>query len=206
MGDKKKGLILGIDEAGRGPLAGPVVCAAVSIPDDVVFPKSVIVDDSKKISPNQRKVAFEFIVRNLLWAVEVVDVYTIDRLNIRGATLSGMRAVVEKFFEKYSFLSCDFVRVMVDGKDEVSLPIEIYGECVPVIKGDSRVKEISCASIVAKVIRDSIMFGLDKLYPKYGFARHKGYPTKEHILALRRLGPCCVHRRSYRPVVQTQLW
>ena len=199
-------MLIGIDEAGRGPLAGPVVCACVSIPNGFVIPQGICLIDSKKLSDVNRRKAFSFIVKHFLWAVEVVDVYTIDRLNIRRASLLGMQRALNRFLSKYSCGGYEFIRIMVDGTDKIELPEFLNGECIPVVKGDDKVREIACASILAKVVRDSIMLGLDKLYPIYGFARNKGYATKEHVEAIHRFGPSPVHRRSYEPVVQMRLW
>ncbi len=198
-------IVVGVDEAGRGPLAGPVVCACVVWRKGVDFP-SLRLDDSKSLTPSQRKDAFLFIVKNLYWAVSIVDVYTIDRLNIRRATLSGMGEALERLIEKYPALADETLLVLVDGNDTIPLPPSVNGLCRSVVKGDKTVLEISCASILAKVIRDHIMLGIDRLYPGYGFAEHKGYATAQHLRALNRLGPCRVHRRSYNPVVQMRLW
>ncbi len=198
-------MIVGIDEAGRGPLAGPLVCVCVALPKGLNFPDNIKVIDSKKLNVSQRLRAFRYIVENAYWAVEVVDVYTIDRLNIRRATLLGMSRVLEKFLDRYRQLD-NWFEVLVDGKDGIELPAELPGVCQAVVKGDMLVPEISCASILAKVIRDGIMKGLDVLYPEYGFSRHKGYATAEHIGVINRLGPSRVHRRSYEPVSQITLW
>ncbi len=200
-------MVIGIDEAGRGPLAGPVVCACASIPENFCIPKGVLLADSKKLSAIQRRKSFDFIVKNFLWSVEIVDVYTIDRLNIRRASLFGMQRALRKFIDKYSdWLTGKSVQVMVDGVDIIELPDCLNGHCSAVVKGDGKVLEIACASIISKVIRDAVMNGLDRLYPKYGFAKHKGYATREHLLAIDKFGPCPVHRHSYRPVVQMRLW
>lgn len=198
-------VVVGVDEAGRGPLAGPVVCACVSWKEGVDRPP-IRLDDSKSLSFAQRKRAFKFIVENLYWSISIIDVYAIDRLNIRRATLSGMSEALTILLDKYSQLRQRKLLVLVDGKDSFDLPVSINGCCRPVIKGDKYVLEISCASILAKVIRDHIMFGLDCLYPEYGFADHKGYATDQHLKAIDQFGPCRVHRRSYRPVVQMRLW
>jgi len=198
-------VVVGVDEAGRGPLAGPVVCACVSWKEGVDRPP-IRLNDSKSLSFAQRKRAFKFIVENLYWSVSIIDVYAIDRLNIRRATLSGMSEALTILLDKYPQLRQRKLLVLVDGKDSFDLPVSINGRCRPVIKGDKYVLEISCASILAKVIRDYIMFGLDCLYPEYGFADHKGYATAQHLKAIDQFGPCRVHRRSYRPVVQMRLW
>ncbi len=198
-------VVIGIDEAGRGPLAGPVVCACVAWRDGVKRPK-IKLNDSKSLTPTQRKEAFRFIVDNLYWSVEIVDVYTIDRLNIRRATLSGMVKALEAMLRRYPELGEQNLLVLIDGKDEIELPNSINGRCRAVVKGDKHVLEIACASILAKVIRDHIMLALDQLYPDYGFADHKGYATARHLEVINRIGPSRVHRRSYEPVVQIRLW
>ena len=202
----RKTLTVGVDEAGRGPLAGPVVCSAVAFPEGIEFPNDVVITDSKRLTPKRRRSAFEFITHNLYWSVVVVDVYTIDRLNIRRATLSGMAKALESLIEKYPIVRDYRIEVVVDGRDGIPLPEDLDSVCVPTVKADSSVLQVSCASILAKVVRDGIMLGLDVLYPQYGFARHKGYATEDHIRAINQYGPSRVHRRSYDPVVQMRLW
>lgn len=176
----------GIDEAGRGPLAGPVVAAAVILPSGVEIEG---VKDSKLLSPSQREAAFMRIERQAVAiGVGVVDACVIDRLNILRATEEAIyRAVMSLPFYPELFL-VDAVKIF--------LPVRT----ISLIKGDSRSLAVGAASIVAKVIRDRIMEMCDIRYPYYGFARNKGYPTREHLEALRRYGPCEIHRYSYRPV------
>jgi len=179
--------LAGVDEAGRGPLAGPVVTAAVILdPDNPVDG----LDDSKKLTEKKREYLFEQIkTKALCYCVARAEVEEIDAINIFQATLLAMkRAIVG--------LSITPDKVMVDGKfcPQIKLP------CEAIVKGDSLITAISAASILAKVTRDNEMKDLHSLYPGYGFAQHKGYPTKVHIEALQKLSVSPVHRRSYKPV------
>ncbi len=177
----------GVDEAGRGPLAGPVVAAAVIL--DPCRPITGLAD-SKKLTPVQRaELDAEIRAHALAWCVASATVEEIDHLNILGATMLAMTRAVEG-------LSCRPERVLVDGNRLPDLPCP--GQAV--VGGDARVPAISAASILAKVARDREMERLDRRHPGYGFARHKGYPTREHLAALERLGPCPAHRRSFAPV------
>lgn len=179
--------IAGVDEAGRGPLAGPVVVAAVVLHQERAVAGLA---DSKKLSASRRQ-TLAARIREDAAAIAVVslDATEIDELNILRASLEGMRRAV-------AGLSPPPVRVLVDGnrKPELDCP------CEAVVGGDATVPAISAASILAKVARDEYMIALDARYPGYGFARHKGYPTREHLEALYRLGPCPEHRRSFGPV------
>ena len=180
-------LICGVDEAGRGPLAGAVYAAAVIL--DSARPISGLAD-SKKLSECRRQVLAEAIKQNALaWAIAFADVEEIDRINILQASLLAMRRAIEG-------LKVMPQRVMVDGLHcpKVSFPTEA------IVKGDSKVAAISAASILAKTARDEEMRRLDRLYPQYAFARHKGYPTAEHVQLLEIYGVSDVHRRSYAPV------
>lgn len=179
--------IAGVDEAGRGPLAGPVVAAAV-----ILDPERPIggLRDSKTVSSVRREQLARIIRdRAVSWAIARVSVEDIDALNILGATLLAMRRAVLS-------LSIAPAHVLVDGNRCPNLPYSAEG----VVKGDTKVAPISAASILAKVYRDMEMRALDALYPMYGFARHKGYPTREHIEQLRMFGACPEHRRSFGPV------
>ncbi len=179
----------GVDEVGRGPLLGAVVCAAV-----ILHPQRPIpgLADSKKLSPARRQALAERI-RSEAWAYALgrAEADEIDRLNILQATLLAMQRAVEA-------LPLRPHKVWVDGLHcpRLSMPVEA------VVGGDARVAVISAASILAKVARDAEMLELDQRFPGYGIARHKGYPTPEHLAALRRLGPTCVHRRSFAPVAR----
>jgi ribonuclease HII len=180
-------LIAGVDEAGRGPLAGPVVAAAVILDFELEYPG---VDDSKKIKPEKRERIFHFILKKArAVSFGLCGPDEIDRLNILKASLEAMKKAVEGLS-----LQPDFV--LVDGP--VKAPLITPQRALP--KGDSLSLSIGAASIVAKVIRDRMMVAYDSLYPGYGFAAHKGYGAKVHLEALKRLGPCPIHRRSFKRV------
>lgn len=180
-------VIAGVDEAGRGPLAGPVVAAAVVLPKEVSLPG---LDDSKKLTPEQRERLFaEIQSRAVAVGVGEVDNEEIDRVNILQASLKAMR-------EAISALSVRPDRVLVDGNQR---PGSGLAE-VAVVDGDATALSIAAASVIAKVTRDRTMVEYDSTFPGYGFARHKGYGTSEHIDALHRLGPCPLHRRSFQIV------
>ena len=186
--------IAGVDEAGRGPLAGPVVVAAVVFPA-VRTPVNGL-DDSKRLSPQRREALYPRILeRALAWHVVSVEVEDIDRLNIYHATLLGMRMAVEAVQH-----ACDVVRI--DGN---ALPKGLTCRAEAVVGGDAIERAIMAASILAKVSRDRRMRELHAQYPQYGFDRHKGYSCPEHFAALRAHGPCPQHRRSFAPVRQQQL-
>jgi len=179
--------VAGVDEAGRGPLAGPVVVAAV-----ILDPGRTIagLDDSKKLSPSRREVLFELIQQEALaWSVVEISAARIDELNILQATLLGMRQAVER-------LATPPELALVDGNRAPRLPCAMR----TIVGGDGLEPAISAASIMAKVTRDRIMLNLHQQYPCYGFDRHKGYPTSEHLHRLAEFGPCEVHRRSFAPV------
>lgn len=180
-------LTAGVDEAGRGPLAGPVVVAAVILKSDHSLKG---LDDSKRLSEAKREQLFPRICQEALaWSVVEVAVAEIDRLNILQATLLGMQQAVHA-------LSRPPHRILIDGNRAPELP----GQVETRVHGDRLVPAISAASIVAKVTRDRIMRDWHKRYPDYGFDRHKGYPTAAHLLQLEKLGPCAIHRRSFAPV------
>ena len=181
------GLVAGVDEAGRGPLAGPVVAAAVIL--DELAPVDGLAD-SKVLSPRRRELLFEQIrAHALCFSIASASVEEIDRLNILQATLLAMRRAVQG-------LRLLPHRVVVDGNRVPLLPMTVAA----VIKGDSKVAAISAASILAKVQRDRWCADLHDQFPHYGFATHKGYSTAEHLAALQRHGPCAAHRRSFAPV------
>lgn len=180
-------LIAGVDEVGRGPLAGPVIAAAVIL--DPARPIAGLAD-SKKLSPACReRLALDIRANALAWALGRAEVAEIDRLNIFQAALLAMRRAVEA-------LPMTPDRVLVDGKHCPPLACS----CTAIVKGDATVPAISAASILAKVTRDAELRELHDRYPRYDFARHKGYPTAVHREALRRYGPCPEHRRSFAPV------
>ncbi|MCZ8114847.1 ribonuclease HII [Silanimonas sp.] len=180
--------VAGVDEAGRGPLAGPVAVAAV-----ILDPARRIdgLGDSKALSEARREALFPRIQSDALaFAIVFVHADEIDRLNILQATMAGMRRAV-------AALAMPPSRVLVDG-NRVPPGLGIAAEAI--VKGDAKIAAISAASILAKVARDRWMLDLDAAHPEYGFAAHKGYPTPEHLAALRRIGPCAAHRRSFAPV------
>jgi len=179
--------VAGVDEAGRGPLAGPVVVAAVILDPDRPLTG---LDDSKKLSAARRETLAPLIQeRSLAWSVVEIAPADIDRLNILRATLLGMRWAVER-------LATPPALALIDGNRLPDLPCE--GRTL--VGGDGLEPAISAASILAKVTRDRIMDALHAKYPSYGFDRHKGYPTPEHLEMLARHGPCPEHRRSFAPV------
>ncbi|MEO8506751.1 MAG: ribonuclease HII [Betaproteobacteria bacterium] len=185
-------LSAGIDEAGRGPLAGPVFAAAV-----ILDPSRPIrgLRDSKVLTPERRTMlAMEIRTCAIAWAVASADVAEIDTLNILQATLLAMRRAVEA-------LAVAPVEALVDGNHCPRLACPVYA----IVKGDRDVASISAASILAKTARDALLIGFDVLYPHYGFAQNKGYGTPEHLAALERHGPCPIHRRSFAPVAQITL-
>lgn len=180
-------LIAGVDEVGRGPLAGPVVTAAV-----ILDPKKPIdgLTDSKKLSEVQREaLCIEIKEKAICWALGRAEVEEIDRINILQATMLAMQRAVRELIQQPEYILVDGNRV-----PKFACPAEA------IIKGDLTVPEISAASIVAKVSRDQEMEQFEQQYPGYGLAKHKGYPTKEHIAAITKLGVTPIHRRSYRPV------
>lgn len=182
--------VCGVDEAGRGPLAGPVVAAAVIMPHDCQLDGLA---DSKKLSPLRRQKLFDEIVeRDLICSVGIIDHECIDKINILQASLMAMRKAVMDLKQSPDF-------VLVDGIYPVpKLALPQYA----VVKGDSRCRVIAAASIVAKVTRDKIMDKYEALYPSFSFAQHKGYPTAKHLEELKEHGPCEIHRRSFRPVAE----
>ncbi len=187
-------MLIGLDEAGRGPLAGPVVCAAVAVPDGLDF-QGLKITDSKKMTERQRLSAFLFLSKSVHWSVQVVPLARIEEMNILKASLCGMKQAMLRLLGD---LKLDQAQVIIDGNGVFSMDgVPANVKVRPVPKADLNVLEVSCASIIAKVVRDYIMRGLDVLFPEYGFAKHKGYGTKAHIEALRRSGPSPWHRRSF---------
>ncbi|EXG86876.1 RNase HII [Clostridium sp. ASBs410] len=177
-------LVCGIDEAGRGPLAGPVVAGAVILPRacEILF-----LNDSKKLSEKRREALFEEIQEKAsAFAVGVVGADRIDEINILQATYEAMRLAIGKLGVEPEVLL----------NDAVTIP-GVTASQIPIVKGDSKSVSIAAASIMAKVTRDHMMEEYDKLFPKYGFAKHKGYGTAVHINALKEFGPCPIHRRSF---------
>lgn len=182
-------LIIGVDEVGRGPLAGPLVVCAIALPPDHNIRG---IKDSKRLTEKAREELAEQIrERSIAYSIAKTDNQEIDRLNIRTATLKTMRGAVLNLVKKLR-ASPDIV--LVDGKDTIDIPFR----CRSVIRGDLLSEHIGAASILAKVYRDNLMRRLDQKYPGYGFAVHKGYATRLHYDAISRLGICELHRRSFR--------
>ena len=182
--------IAGVDEVGRGPLAGPVVTAAVILKEPIEG-----LTDSKKLSASKReRLVIEIQEKALCYAYGRAEYYEIDELNIHQATLLAMKRAIEA-------LPILPGKVWIDGLyiPKVSVP------CEAIVRGDSLIPAISAASILAKVMRDKEMDDMELIYPGYGFSKHKGYPTATHRAALQQLGPCEIHRRSYAPVAASLL-
>jgi len=188
--------VAGVDEAGRGAWAGPVVAAAVILPPDAaVAGRLAGVADSKQLSAAQRERLFDLIQREAAaWAAGVIPAAQIDAQGIAAATRSAMQAALASLAPAPDFLLIDYVRLAELATPQRSLP-----------RGDSIVLSIAAASIVAKVTRDRLMVGLDQRFPGYGFRQHKGYGTAAHQANLRQLGPCAVHRMSFQPVRGVQM-
>lgn len=177
--------ICGIDEAGRGPLAGPVVVGAVILPENSFIEG---VNDSKKVSEKKREKLYEQITEEAIaYSVGIVDQKTIDEINILNATKLGVKIALEGLKQKPDIIMVDALNNM----DTLGIPY------ISVIKGDAKNYSIAAASIIAKVTRDRIMRQWDEVYPIYGFAKHKGYGTAEHIRVIKENGPCILHRKSF---------
>lgn len=186
-------LIAGVDEAGRGPLAGPVVAAAVVLPQAVAIPG---LDDSKKLAARRREALYEALVASpgVSWGIGIIGAEEIDRLNILQATRQAMETALAALDPPPDI-------ALLDG-----LPFREFAfRSRAIVGGDARSLSIAAASIIAKVTRDRLMRRLHGEFPGYGFDRNKGYGTAEHLDALRRLGPCPLHRRSFAPVAQAAL-
>lgn len=178
------GVICGCDEAGRGPLAGPVFAAAVVLPRGILIEG---LDDSKRLSEKKRTALCEEIKRKALdHAVAHAEVYEIEAINILNASMLAMRRAIAKLKVKPDL-------ALIDGGIARDFDVTAY----PIVKGDGKSPSIAAASILAKVERDAFCVEMDRFYPGYGFAKHKGYPTKEHKQAILKLGPCPLHRRSF---------
>jgi len=200
--------VMGIDEAGRGPLAGGVYAAAVSVPLDraaeLLAGAWAAINDSKKLSAKRRD-ALAAVIKatpGCTWAIASASPAEIDRLNILRATHLAMRRAAEDVAAKLGADSPEAadVSILVDGLPVASLP-----RSTSLVKGDTQSLFIAAASILAKTARDADCLRLERTYPGYGFAQHKGYPTPAHLAALARLGPCPEHRRSFAPVAQMEL-
>lgn len=210
----KEGIIpIGVDEAGRGPLAGPVVACATLYRNfqmpNIKFQTNTeedrrwkLVRDSKKLSPKQREEAFNFVQEQFHVGIGIIGPETIDRVNILQATFLAMKAAIaslkqqlaknnQQAFKEENWL------ILIDGNQIIP---NLTGEQEAIVNGDGLVRSIAAASIIAKVTRDRLIIEADMLYPGYGFALHKGYGTSVHMTALRKLGPSPIHRMSFRPV------
>ena len=189
--------IAGTDEAGRGPLAGPVVAAAVILPPDLTGREDwlQLLDDSKRLNQHRRELAFQAVKEHALaWAVASIGADEIDRIGIGVAALRAMLLAVDQLSLRPPHLLMDYIPVR-----DCHYPYDTL------VKGDSRSYSIAAASNVAKVARDHMMGEFDSAFPGYGFARHKGYATRLHLDRLQEIGPCDIHRRSFAPVAQLTL-
>lgn len=185
-------IVTGTDEVGRGPLAGPVVAACVSLDKNKIttIPKELFeIKDSKKLSEKKRDYFFEKIKTQFSYGIGQCDHKTIDKINILQASFLAMKIAIEKSTAKPEI-------ILVDGSQKIP-NLGILQESIP--KGDTKIFCIAAASIIAKVTRDKIMTEYHKKYPEYNFAKHKGYGTKEHLVAIKKHGPCPIHRLSFAP-------
>lgn len=183
--DKGVKYIAGIDEAGRGPLAGPVVVASVILPQDSMIEG---VNDSKKISESKREKLYEIITKEAIsYGIGIIYQNEIDEINILQATKKGLTEAIKQMDIKPNIIMVD----ALNGIDTLGIPYK------SIIKGDAKSYSIAAASIIAKVTRDRIMREWDKVYPEYGFGSHKGYGTAKHIAAIREYGPCPIHRKTF---------
>ncbi len=187
------GIVIGVDEAGRGPLAGPVSVGAAILPEGFSHP---VINDSKKLTEKKREALYDELCENkeIQWAVSLVEADEVDEVNVLRATHLGMERAVRS-------LGVDPGMCLIDGLTVPNFPFPHEA----IVKGDSKSLSIATASIFAKVTRDRIMRAAAVRYPGYGFEKHKGYGTKGHLAALRTLGPCSIHRRSFQPVAQLSL-
>lgn len=182
----------GVDEAGRGPLAGPVVAACVVLPPDCDF---AVFQDSKKLTARRRQTLFDVLTANgAVIGVGMAEPEEIEQINILQASLLAMNRAMDACVPHHGGLPPDFL--LVDGKFQVPAPVEQW----TLIKGESKSASIAAASIIAKVTRDRLMAEAHIRFPQYGFARHQGYPTQSHREAIQRHGPCVLHRRTFRGV------
>lgn len=182
--------ICGVDEVGRGPLAGPVVAAAVILPDNVTIHG---LDDSKKLSHSKRVQIFDRIAElELHCAIGIIDHADIDKMNILRASLMAMRKAVSELAKQPDF-------VLVDGNHPIP---QIEPPQFAIVGGDGRCRSIAAASIIAKVTRDKIMDHYEDMYPEFSFSKHKGYPTADHLSELRQYGPTDIHRKTFKPVAE----
>lgn len=187
--------VVGLDEAGRGSLAGPVVAAAVAIKSKIRYQKSKL-KDSKRLTVKQREGLYNFLIKNpaVSWGIAWVSEKIIDEINILEATKLAMRRAIEKLKIKNKKLKIDFL--ILDGNFKIDLNIPQKS----IIKADEKILSCAIASIIAKVTRDKMLEKYHKKYPEYGFAKHKGYPTNEHLRNLEKYKSCPLHRKSFKPV------
>lgn len=183
-------MVAGVDEAGRGPLAGPVAAAAVILPAGY---ESALLDDSKKLTARRREALYEELTtdESVRWSLVYAEVREIEEINILKATHAAMARAVDGLEAKPDYC-------LIDGLDVPGFPHRSRG----VVKGDGKSLSIAAASVIAKVSRDRVMQGYAEEFPHYGFEKHKGYGTKAHLEALRRHGPCRIHRKTFQPVAQ----
>lgn len=182
-----KKIIIGLDEAGRGPMAGPLVVGAVIFPEGYYCEE---INDSKKLTEKKREALYDLIIENALaYQIEIIDVKEVDELNVYQASKLGMLRAIEHISIKPDYALTD------------AMPLGDAIEHDAIVKGDAKSLSIGAASILAKVTRDRIMKDYDKIYPEYGFAKHKGYPTKQHKEALKMFGVIPIHRRTFQPVI-----
>ena len=188
-----KMIVVGVDEAGRGPLAGPVSAAAVILPEGYSHP---LLDDSKKLSEKKRESIYQDIMTDerISWGHSYANEAEIDSINILKATHAAMARAVEQLGESEPYC-------LIDGLNVPNFPYDSHG----IVKGDGKSLSIAAASIIAKVKRDHLMADYAKEFPEYGFEKHKGYGTKAHLAALQQFGPVKIHRRSFAPVAQLSL-
>lgn len=189
-------LVAGIDEAGRGPLAGPVIASAVIVLSPKINkPLFKLVKDSKKLSAKQRETAFQILTQDpqIIFGIGQVSEKIIDKINIFEATKLAMQKAIQALSKKTK-KTPDFL--VLDGLHKINLPIEQK----PLVKADAKIFSCASASIIAKVTRDRLMDKMHKKYPQYGFIMHKGYGTKQHLRAIKKHGPCKIHRQTFAPI------
>lgn len=205
---KGASIIIGIDEAGRGPLAGPVVAAAVILKSSPLKRFTIPsykerIDDSKKLSPKLREKAFKELSKKAIFGIGIKSHSFIDKENIYKATLVAMKQAVKKLVQQFCRLNNkkekdirEEICLLIDGRMDLGFSYKT----IQIVGGDSQSLSIAGASIIAKVTRDKIMEDYDRSYPLYGFSRHKGYGTKLHLEAIERYGPCQIHRKTFAPL------
>ena len=182
--------IIGVDEAGRGPLAGPVVAAAVCLKDFRFIHR---IDDSKKLSPAKREAAFFEIKSKSLYAMAIVGHKKIDQINILQATILAMQLAISRLAKQLNAEELKRAFVLIDGNMRLKLDLPYQS----IVRGDGKSLSIAAASILAKVRRDQLMVAYHKIYPQYEFIKHKGYPTQLHRSILNKIGPVAIHRKSF---------